>query len=253
MMLDVKNLSVKYGETEILNDINFNIDSGDWLMIIGPNGAGKTTIAKAISQSISYSGEIIMNNKNVSEMDYKEKAKNIGVLMQNHYVAYSYTVKEVVSLGTYSRREGFFSRKEKGEKEKINEALEKTGLLDMKDRSILTLSGGEIQRTFLSQLLLQNPKLMILDEPTNHLDLVYQEEVFELIDKWRKEKDRAVISVVHDLRLARAYGNKVLLLDKGEVFSFGDTEDVMTRENLKNVYNIDVYRWMNELNEKWED
>lgn len=253
MMLDVKNLSVKYGETEILNDINFNIDSGDWLMIIGPNGAGKTTIAKAISQSISYSGEIIMNNKNVSEMDYKEKAINIGVLMQNHYVAYSYTVKEVVSLGTYSRREGFFSRKEKGEKEKINEALEKTGLLDMKDRSILTLSGGEIQRTFLSQLLLQNPKLMILDEPTNHLDLVYQEEVFELIDKWRKEKDRAVISVVHDLRLARAYGNKVLLLDKGEVFSFGDTEDVMTRENLKNVYNIDVYRWMNELNEKWED
>lgn len=253
MMLDVKNLSVKYGETEILNDINFNIDSGDWLMIIGPNGAGKTTIAKAISQSISYSGEIIMNNKNVSEMDYKEKAINIGVLMQNHYVAYSYTVKEVVSLGTYSRREGFFSRKEKGEKEKINEALEKTGLLDMKDRSILTLSGGEIQRTFLSQLLLQNPKLMILDEPTNHLDLVYQEEVFELIDKWRKEKDRAVISVVHDLRLARAYGNKVLLLDKGEVFSFGDTEDVMTRENLKKVYNIDVYRWMNELNEKWED
>lgn len=252
-MLKVKNLSVNYGDVEIIKDINFSLEPNDWLMIIGPNGAGKTTIAKAISQSAPYSGEIIMEGKSVGEMDNIERAKNIGVLMQNHYVAYAYTVKEVISLGAYSRKEGFFSRKNKDEEENINKALEKTGLTEMKNRSILTLSGGEIQRTFLSQLLLQNPKLMILDEPTNHLDLVYQEEIFELIDQWRKEEKRGVISVVHDLRLARMYGNKTLLLNDGKVHAFGETEEVMTRKNLEEVYKMDVYRWMNELNKKWED
>lgn len=252
-MLEVKNLNVKYGDVEILKDINFSLESGDWIMIIGPNGAGKTTIAKAISQSTPYSGQIIIDDIDVGEMENKERAKKIGVLMQNHYVAYGYTVKEVISLGAYSRQGGFFTRNIKGEEDNIEKALELTGLSEMKNRSILTLSGGEIQRTFLSQLLLQNPKLMILDEPTNHLDLVYQEEIFELIDQWRKEDNRGVISVVHDLRLARMYGNKTLLLNKGEVHAFGETEEVMTRENLEAVYKMDVYRWMNELNEKWED
>lgn len=92
---------------------------------------------------------------------------------------------------------------------------------------------------------------MILDEPTNHLDLVYQESIFNLIKHWKKTGNRAVISVVHDLRLARMYGNKALLLKNGEIFSFGKIEDVMNRENLKKVYNLDVYEWMNKLNENW--
>ncbi|MFB0972467.1 MAG: ABC transporter ATP-binding protein [Neofamilia sp.] len=85
------------------------------------------------------------------------------------------------------------------------------------------------------------------------MDLVYQESIFNLIDKWKAEKNRSVISVVHDLRLARMYGNKALLLKDGKVFSFGVIEDVMTRENLKEVYNFDVYEWMNRLNENWRE
>lgn len=250
-MLEIKNLSVSFADLKILEDINFHINPGDWLMIIGPNGAGKTTITNAISQAIDYTGHISILGKDIGQMSNIERAKKIGVLMQNHYVAYSYTVNDIVKLGSYSRTKNIFSDYSSTEEEKIEEALKITGMDKLRDRSVLTLSGGELQRTFLTQLFVQDPKLMILDEPTNHLDLSYQESVFNLIDQWRKQEGKAVISVVHDLRLARMYGNKALLLKNGKVFSFGEMEEVMTRENLQAVYDMDVYDWMNRLNEKW--
>lgn len=250
-MLEVKDLSVIFTK-KILDQVSFSVEEGDWLMIIGPNGAGKTTITNAIAQNLAYSGKIYFKGEDVKNLPAKVRAKNLGVLMQNHYISYSFAVKDVVSLGSYSRDQGFFPKKTEGEDEKIARALDLTGISPLKDRSILSLSGGELQRVFLAQLLVQDPKLMILDEPTNHLDLSYQEAIFSLVDKWRKGSGRAVISVVHDLRLARMYGTKALLLKEGKVFSYGDIEDVMTRENLKEVYGIDVYQWMNRLNEGWD-
>lgn len=251
-MLDIKKLSVSFSDIKILEDVSFSVNPGDWVMIIGPNGAGKTTITNSISQNVNYTGDILIDNKNISEMHSKQRAKEIGVLMQNHYVSYSYTVRDVVSLGNYARSGGIF-KENKIEEEKIEKALELTGISHLKCRSVLSLSGGELQRVFLSQLLLQDPKIMILDEPTNHLDLVYQESIFNLIKEWKNVKNRAVISVVHDLRLARMYGNKAVLLKNGKVFSYGNIEDVMTKENLKEVYTFDVYNWMNKLNENWQE
>lgn len=251
MMLRVENLSVSYSDVQILDNINFQVEKNDWLMVIGPNGAGKTTIANAIAQGAPYKGRITMEGRDVKAMKARERAKKIGVLMQNHYVAYDYKVREVVGLGSYSRGQGLFSTPSGEENENLMEALRLTGMEEFENRSVLTLSGGELQRTFLSQLLVQNPKLMILDEPTNHLDLVYQEAIFDLIKEWKNQDDRSVISVVHDLRLARMYGNKALLIKDGKVFAFGDIEEVMIRKNLKDVYNFDVYDWMNRLNENW--
>ncbi len=249
-MLEVKDLSVIFTK-KILDQVSFTVAEGDWLMIIGPNGAGKTTITNAIAQSLAYSGQIYFKGTDLRDLPAKTRAKNLGVLMQNHYISYAFAVKDVVSLGSYSRDQGFFSKKTDDEDEKINQALDLTGISPLKDRSVLSLSGGELQRVFLAQLLVQDPSLMILDEPTNHLDLSYQETIFSLVDQWRQEPGRAVISVVHDLRLARMYGTKALLLKEGKVFSYGDIEDVMTRENLKEVYGVDVYQWMNKLNEGW--
>lgn len=251
MILKVENLSVSYSNVEILKNINFEVEKNDWLMIIGPNGAGKTTIVNAIAQSAPYTGKITINNRDLKTMKSKERAKEIGVLMQNHYVSYNFKVKDVVGLGAYSRSGGVFSTRTKSEEEVLKEALNLTGMEGFENRSVLTLSGGELQRTFLSQLLVQNAKLMILDEPTNHLDLVYQESIFDLIKDWKEGENRGVISVVHDLRLAKMYGNKALLLKDGEIFSFGNIDEVMTRENLREVYKMDVYDWMNRLSTSW--
>ena len=122
----------------------------------------------------------------------------------------------------------------------------------MAQRSALTLSGGELQRAFLAQVFAQDPKLLLLDEPTNHLDLVYQKQVFALIQDWLKKGHRAVVSVVHDLSLAKAYGSHALLLDRGRVLAFGTVKEVLTRENLARVYKMDVYEWMQRMLEQWE-
>jgi iron complex transport system ATP-binding protein len=177
----------------------------------------------------------------------------MGVLAQNHFVGYSFSVEEVIKLGRYSYAPGVFSSTHDEDQQKIKEAIEKTGMEPFLRQSVLTLSGGELQRTFLAQLFAQDPQLLILDEPTNHLDLVYQRQVFELIRQWIKDTGRAVISVVHDLSLARAYGTHALMLHRGKLVSMGETEEVLTPDHLNRVYSMDVYAWMREMLSQWQN
>ncbi|HPV99490.1 MAG TPA: ABC transporter ATP-binding protein, partial [Oscillospiraceae bacterium] len=123
----------------------------------------------------------------------------------------------------------------------------------IRKQSVLTLSGGELQRTFLAQIFAQNPRLLILDEPTNHLDLVYQQQVFDLIRDWIHEGPRAVMSVVHDLSLARTYGTDALLMDQGRAAAYGSIDEVLSPDNLRSVYSMDVYGWMRKMLSQWDD
>jgi len=252
-LLDVNNLTVSFGPITIVDNVSFYVNEGEWLMIVGPNGAGKSTVVSAISQGISYSGSISYKGSDVKKMKPHQLARCIGVLSQNHNVSYSFSVEEIVRLGRYSYSPGIFSSSGDEDEEKINHALEVTGMLPFVKQSVLTLSGGELQRTFLAQLFAQDPSLLILDEPTNHLDLVYQKQVFELITAWIAQTGRSVISVVHDLSLARAYGTRALLMHQGKSVALGDIEDVLTRDNLKAVYSLDVHEWMRDMLSQWED
>ena len=126
-------------------------------------------------------------------------------------------------------------------------------MYEQRKQSVLTLSGGELQRTFLAQTFCQDPRLLLLDEPTNHLDLVYQKQVFELIQGWLKGPDRAVISVVHDLSLARAYGTRALLLDHGQAAADGAMDEVFSDEVLNRVYRMDVRDWMTRMLTQWKE
>ena len=120
-------------------------------------------------------------------------------------------------------------------------------------QSVLTLSGGELQRTFLAQAFAQDPKLLLLDEPTNHLDLLYQKQVFAILSDWLKTPGRAVVSVVHDLSLARAYGTKALLMDRGRAVAQGRAAEVLSKENLREVYQMDVHAWMRKMLSQWDE
>ncbi len=250
-LLDVKNLTVRYGALTILDDVNFSLDEGQWLMIIGPNGAGKSTIVNAISQSASYTGEIRYLDRDVGRYRSHELARNIGILSQSHFVGYAFTVGSVVRLGRYAHAPGIFSNNHKENERMVEQALELTGMTKFVDQSVLTLSGGELQRTFLAQLFAQNPCVLILDEPTNHLDLVYQKQTFELIQSWLKTPGRAVISVVHDLSLARAFGTHALLLDKGKTIARGTVDTVFTPGHLDKAYEMDVSEWMQTMLLQW--
>ena len=251
-MLKVENLSVAYGELTILNGVSFDLAPGEWLMIVGPNGAGKSTLINAVTGGVPAKGNVFFEGRDARTMKAHELARGIGVLAQNHFVGYAFSVEEVVRLGRYAYAPTIFSR-HSGEEQAVRAALEQTGLYELRHQSVLTLSGGELQRTFLAQTFCQDPRLLLLDEPTNHLDLVYQKQVFELIQKWLKQEGRAVISVVHDLSLARAYGTRVLLLDHGRVMADGPMEKVFSDEVLNRVYGMDVRAWMIRMLAQWKE
>lgn len=252
-MLEVKDLTVKIGGCNIVDGVNFAVKEKQWLMIVGPNGAGKSTIVNAISQGVPYSGQILYDGVDIATCKSVDRAKMLGVLMQYHFVGYSFTVEEVVKLGRYAYAPGIFSKLDEESNSKIIESMEQTGILPIKDQSVLTLSGGELQRTFLAQLFAQDPRLLILDEPTNHLDLIYQKQVFELVRAWINHSGRAVISVVHDLSLAKAYGTHALLIDKGKLLAAGPVNEVLTRENLQKAYSMDVHQWMKNMLQQWDE
>lgn len=251
-MLEVRDLSVRYGQKTIVDRLSFSVQEGQWLMIVGPNGAGKSTALEAVTQAAPYTGSVLLDGQEVRRMKHTERARRMGVLMQKNFVGYSFTVEEVVRLGRYAHAPGVFSGRNGKDSAAVEEALELTGLTAQRTQSVLTLSGGELQRTFLAQVLAQQPRLLILDEPTNHLDLVYQKQVFSLIGRWLREPGRAVVSVVHDLSLARAFGTDAVLLHHGKTVASGSVREVLRPENLDAVYDMDVAAWMRKLLSQWE-
>lgn len=252
-MLNVENMTVRYGENTIVKAISFDVLEGQWLMLVGPNGAGKSTIVNAIAQGVPYSGNVTFGGKDVRRMKPSEFAKNCGILTQSHNVNYSFTVEEIIRLGRYSYSGGLFAKSSSNDDKAVEDAARLTGMLSLMQQSVLTLSGGELQRTFLAQLFAQNPRLLILDEPSNHLDLVYQRQIFELTREWLAHSGRAVISVVHDLSLAKKYGTHALLLHNGRIEAFDTADKVLTRANLNTVYSMDVYAWMQSQITIWKD
>ena len=156
-------------------------------------------------------------------------------------------------MGRYAHARGLFSPRSGEDEAHFLDAVEKTGLSGFLNQSVLTVSGGEMQRAFLAQLLCQDPRLMLLDEPTNHLDPKYQKQIFDLVRRWVAQSGRCVVSVVHDLSLARAYGTHALLLKDGRVCASGGIRAVLTDEHLKQVYDMDVCGWMRTLYEGWTE
>ena len=254
-MLSIDNLTVRYGALTVLRNVSFTVEAGQWLMIVGPNGAGKSTIVSAVGQGAPYTGTVQWEGSDIRRLSARARAQRIGILAQTHHVGYAFTVEDVVRLGRYAYARGILPNADPRDTEAVHRALELTGMLSLRGQSVLTLSGGELQRTFLAQCFAQDPQLLILDEPTNHLDLVYQKQVFELIGTWLREPgaERAVISVVHDLSLARAYGTDALLLHEGNVMAQGTAYTVLTREHLAQVYALDVYDWMRGLLAQWQE
>ena len=252
-MLELENITVRYGDHTVVDNLSLTLHEGQWLMLAGPNGAGKSSLIGAVSQAVPSRGVMRLDGQDLRRMKPAHVARKIGVLAQKNSVGYDYTVEEIVSLGRYAHASGFLSGRDHGGAASVDRALELTGLTDLRHASVTALSGGEVQRTFLAQVFAQEPQLLMLDEPANHLDLVYQKHIFTLIGEWLKQPGRAVISVVHDLSLARRYGTHAVLMHQGEAVAQGETASVLTPANLQFVYGMDVAGWMREMLGQWAE
>ena len=142
-MLEVSRLSVQFGQKKIVDGLSFTVEEGQWLMIVGPNGAGKSTALNAVTQGVPYTGRVLFEGQDVAKMKPALRAQAIGVLAQNHFVGYGFTVEEVVRLGRFAYAGGLFGRSQTEDREKVEQALTLAGLQDKRRQSVLTLSGGE--------------------------------------------------------------------------------------------------------------
>ncbi len=235
-MLSVRHLTGGYTGEMILNDVSFEVKSGDLFGILGPNGSGKTTLLKMLS------GVILLKNKPIRKYSPKELAKVIAVLPQHSNQAFSYTVKETVSLGRYAHQTGWFNHWSVDDEKIVQEVMELTGVSQFENQDIQLLSGGERQRVFLAQALAQEPEVLLLDEPTNHLDLSFQKELLDRLKAWTRNRGLTVISIFHDLNLAGLYCDRLLLLEKGHINVNDAPNEVLCEDRIKEVYQTNIQK-----------
>ena len=232
----VKDLRFRYDESWVLDGLSFEVREGEILGIIGPNGSGKTTILRVLSRVlIPQEGEVHLQGKNLLALSQKEIAQIIGVVPQDTYFPFPFTVGEVVLMGRSPWLSNFGFESEK-DLQIASQAMALTNTFSFSNRLIFELSGGERQRAIIARALAQKPQVMLLDEPTAHLDIGYQIEIYDLIKKLNAEKGLTLIIVAHDLNLASDYCDRLLLLDGGRIYKMGSPKEVITEENLFRIY-----------------
>jgi iron complex transport system ATP-binding protein len=243
-------VSCGYGKTQIINDISFTVNKGDFIGIIGPNGSGKTTIFRVISGMLKpWHGRALFQGDDIFSLPRRLMASKVAALPQMVVVPFSFSVEEFVFMGRFPHRDRFAALT-KHDLRAVENALEQTSTAPLKHRRLNELSGGERQRVMLAQVLAQEPELVLLDEPTAHLDIGHQVEMLNLMRKLNRERELTVITVLHDLNLAGEYCSRLLLLAEGSITCLGTPDEVLTYQNIEKTYKTVVVVKQNPISKK---
>ncbi|RZN65063.1 MAG: ABC transporter ATP-binding protein [Candidatus Methanoliparum thermophilum] len=235
-MLNVKEIDVYYGDVKILEKINFSTKEGKLLGIIGPNGSGKTTLLKVISRILKPRvGTVLLDESDISKMRRDEIARKMAVVPQETSISFPFTAMEIVLMGRTPHLKRFENEGSK-DFDIAKKCMKLTNCLELAERRIDELSGGELQKVVIARALAQEPKVLLMDEPTSHLDIKNQIEIMELMKRLTKEDRMIVIAVIHDLSMAYIYCDEVMLLKDGNIFSFGVPDEVLTSENIREAF-----------------
>lgn len=238
--ISTKNLNISYGNLDIVKDLNLDIPKGKITTIIGSNGCGKSTILKTIARIIqAKSGDIFVNNINIKEQSPKDLAKVMAVLPQSPQAPSGLTVEELIAYGRFPHQKGF-GKMRKEDEDIVTWALKSTGIEEFRDRPIEALSGGQRQRAWIAMALAQQTEILILDEPTTYLDLAHQLEILKLLEELNKKQGTTIVMVIHELNNAARFADHMIGVKKGNVVCQGTAHEVMTKENLKELFNIDA-------------
>ena len=236
MNITAENIKMKIGDNEILKGVSIDSKNREFVGIIGPNGSGKSTLLKSIYRILKPNdGCIKLGDMDISKMSIKESAKKMAVVSQHNYYNFDFTVKEVVSMGRSPHKKNL-ERDNIEDFEIVKESLQKVGMSEFSNRSFSTLSGGEQQRVILARALAQKTPCLILDEPTNHLDIKYQLSLLNIV----KSLDLTIISAIHDLNIASMYCDRLFVMKDGQIVASGTPQDILTKELIKEIYEIDV-------------
>lgn len=239
-MLDVAGLRVSYGERPALQGVDLSVAAGQVVGLVGPNGCGKTTLLKAITRVIPWDdGEVLLLGAPASKLSRQELARRVAVVPQSPLLPVGYTALEVVLMGRTPHL-GFLDQERAEDYRRAREALQRVGAADLAERRVDELSGGERQNVVLARALAQDASVLLLDEPTANLDIGHQMAVFQLVRELAQKSRLAVLAAIHDLTLAALYCDRLVLMDAGALVATGSPEQVLTAENILQVYQARV-------------
>jgi iron complex transport system ATP-binding protein len=240
MAIKALNITFAYDKTPVLNDVDFETSRG-FVSIIGPNGSGKTTLVKILSGLIDekIEGSVAFYGETIEKLSVKDRAKLFAIVSQKQYFPFPFTCMEMVALGRYPHKKDL-GKLGQDDLSMIVKAMQNTQTLAFKDKMITDISGGEQQRVVLASALCQDTKILFLDEAFSALDISHKAKSIKLLKKLTDAGKLIVVSVMHDLNIAYKYSDTVYILKEGKVVSAGAPADVMTKDRISDVFDVDV-------------
>lgn len=239
-MLQAQEISIGYGACEVISGVSLEVCQGEIIALLGGNGAGKTTLLRALNGSIAtMKGEIWLDEKPLTSYSRRETARKIAVVAQEAELKFPVTVLEFVLSGRFAHSSAF-GWENADDIEIARKALVDSDLSDFENRLMNQLSGGERQRAVFARALATEARLFLLDEPTANLDLSHQVLLLKLMREKCSKHGAAAVVVTHDLNLAAAFADRILLLKRGKIVAAGKPHDVLSEENLRETFGVRV-------------
>ncbi len=238
MKLNMDNISFAYDRDNIIQNINCSFVSGNFYSIIGPNGSGKTTLLDLISGFLNpCKGNISIDETKILSLSKKDISKKIALVSQDYAINFPFRVKDAVMMGRhpYIPR---FSHPSENDLEKVDMVMKTCGISHLSHRKINELSGGERQRCVFARALCQDTPILLLDEAFSNMDINHTLQMLRLVKRSVKKENKLVISVFHDLNIASSWSDVLLMLKKGEITAFGNSQDVLTQQTIQDLFDV---------------
>lgn len=237
-MIKVRNLTKRFGKKTVVKDVSLKIHPQKITSFIGPNGAGKSTLLSMVSRLIDAdTGEVFLDNTNISKMKSREFAKKVAILKQSNFMNVRLTIEELVSFGRFPYSRGHLTKEDH---QHVDQALAYMNLTDIKDSYLDELSGGQRQRAFIAMVIAQDTDYILLDEPLNNLDMKHSVQIMKTLRQLVDDLGKTVIIVLHDINFASVYSDRIVALRNGEVIRDGKTDDIINTEALQDIYDMDI-------------
>lgn len=225
-----------YNDISAVKDLSFRIEKGSFIAIAGPNGSGKTTLLKMMSGLVRPgTGSVFFYGKDIKTIRRRDIARKSAWVPQSPEPVFGYRVKDLVMMGR-APHQGFLGLETRLDRKIANESMEQTDTLDLKDRFLTDLSGGELQRVFIARALCQSDELLLLDEPTSSLDPAHQIQIMNVLKELAKKRGSTIVMVSHDLNLCSSFAESLMLMKSGSIAGSGPPESVLNCHMLKDVY-----------------
>jgi iron complex transport system ATP-binding protein len=234
-----------YQHTPVLREVSMALPAGGFAGILGPNGSGKTTLLRILAGTVRPArGRVLLENRDIGSVPRQLLARRMAVVPQETHLAFDYTALEVVMMGRYAHL-GMFEIEGPRDFSIAREAMASTGTLSLQGRQFDTLSGGEKQRVIVAAALAQlggadDNGVLLLDEPTVALDLAYQLELGELLRERQRRTPLTIAVSTHDPNFAAGLCRTLVLLKDGRVLASGATDDVLTSEHIRELYDVEA-------------